>query len=515
MLENQSIHAFIQKNRLKTESGQPFDLATHFFWYDVFSDWSPKQVWLKAAQLGGSSTAIIKSLWAAENIGLNIGYTLPTADDVRDFVRGKVNPIIAENDVLKRMVADQDSIEQKRVGKNTIYYRGTWVERAALSVSLDLRIHDEVDRSKQDIVAQYESRLQHSKYGWEWHFSNPSVPGNGVSRQWEESDKKHWFITCSKCKFEQYMKWPENIDPIRKVYICRQCNEILSDNNRRVGRWVQKYKNREWSGYWFSALMAPWIPATYVLEQFRTKPKDYFWNFVLGLPYVGEGNSVTPQDIFQNLVESSNSQENVVIGVDSGIVKHIVVGNAEGFFYNAKTEDWDDVAKLLKRFPRSIAVIDAMPDITGPRDLREKFPGRVFLCHYVRDRKTMEIIRWGKGKDVGNVLIDRNRMMQMLIDELVEMRLPLHGTRDEWSEMAEHFGTLYRMTETNSLGVPEIKWLTRDGNDHLVHAAVLCRAGIDKRGLTPGAVIAGDADIGVPRSYIITPDGKMTPPGLR
>jgi len=48
-----------------------------------------------------------------------------------------------------------------------MYFRGTKTERAALAVSSDLNIHDEEDRSDQQVIAQYSSRLQHSNYKWE------------------------------------------------------------------------------------------------------------------------------------------------------------------------------------------------------------------------------------------------------------------------------------------------------------------------------------------------------------
>jgi hypothetical protein len=45
-----------------------------------------------------------------------------------------------------------------------MYFRGTKTERAALAISADLNIHDEEDRSDQQVIAQYSSRLQHSNY---------------------------------------------------------------------------------------------------------------------------------------------------------------------------------------------------------------------------------------------------------------------------------------------------------------------------------------------------------------
>ena len=36
-------------------------------------------------------------------------------------------------------------------------------------VSSDLNIYDEVDSSKQDVIEQYSTRLQHSPHKWEWY----------------------------------------------------------------------------------------------------------------------------------------------------------------------------------------------------------------------------------------------------------------------------------------------------------------------------------------------------------
>jgi hypothetical protein len=120
-----------------------------------------------------------------------------------------------------------------------------------------------------------------------------------------------------------------------------------------------------------------------------------------------------------------------VIGVDIGTTIHYVIGNKEGIFYYNKTKQFDDLEKLLLRFKDAIMVIDAGPDIFRVRDLREKFMGRVFLCHFAKDRKTMQLIRWGKDQEFGNVLADRNRMIQIVVDEFNDSRITLQGTRDE------------------------------------------------------------------------------------
>lgn len=492
-LADLSIHAWLQENAIKTETGELFSFKKHLFWYDVLKDESPKQVWYKAAQVGGSTAAILKTFWCMKRHNIDAIYTLPTADDVKSFVGSKVNRIVVQNPILQQYVQDKDTIEQKRVGENVIYYRGTMTERAALMVSSDLNVYDEEDRSRQDIIQQYASRLQHSKFKWEWHFSNPSVPGNGVSRYWEQSDQKHWVVKCTACNDQQDLTWPDSICTERRVFQCKKCKHELSDQERAIGEW-KSWSQGEFSGYWFSLLMAPWVTAGEILYAHENKSADFFHNFVLGLPYVGEGNKVMPDDIYKNVVSSIERKEGdrIVIGCDSGLKKHFVIGTRNGVLTTGVTDTWEEIERMLKRFPKAIAVIDALPDLTEPRRLKDKYRGRVFLCHYARDRKTMQLARWGDGDELGSVLVDRNRMMQTCVDDLRNGTVKLEGKRDDYTLFARQFSTLYRQTTTDALGTPVFQWESSDGNDHLAHAFLYFRVGISKFAEEKGAIFVGD-----------------------
>lgn len=306
------------------------------------------------------------------------------------------------------------------------------------------------------------------------------------------------------------MSWPENVDLVKKVFVCQKCGGELSQEDRRVGEWVKKWKDKEYSGYWISLLMAPWVTAQEIITYKETKGEEFFYNFVLGLPYVGQGNTVTPDIIFRNCTSNINGQEGVVIGSDSGLKKHYVCGNREGLFYHGVTEKWEDIARLLKRWPRSIAVIDHLPDITGPRALREQFPGRVFLCHYSVDRKTMQLVRWGKGKEEGNVIVDRNRTIQTVIDEFADERIPLQGNTQDWNPYWQHWKTLYRMTEEDNLGVPRSKWLSSNGEDHWVHATVYWRAGMQRFGGGKASFVSkNNSNVSFARGVEFEPDGTF------
>jgi len=492
-LSDISIHSWLQEHKIRNETGVPIEFRDHLYLFDIYADQSPKLVCYKAAQIGFTTMALLKAIWLAKVKRMDIIHTMPTVTDVREIIGGKIGRLITNNQILQEYVKDKDAIEQRQFGDNIIYYRGTFTEKSAIGVSADLIINDEEDRSKQEVVQQYASRLQHSTKKWEWHFSNPSVEGNGVSRYWGVSDKKHWFIKCNSCSRKQYLEWPVSISKEKRAFVCKHCGHELSREERRVGEWIRKHRNREYSGYWISLLMAPWITADEIIKYHETKSAEYFSNFVLGLPYVGEGNQVTPDIIYRNCTQDINEQKGrIVIGCDSGIKKHYVIGNKDGLFYYGVTETWKDIESLLAKYPRSIAVIDALPDITEPRKLREKYPGRVFLCHYARDRKTFQVVRWGQGAEAGAVTVDRNRGLQMVIDELADKRIPLQGTRDDWEAFEQHWATLYKIVEEDTLGVPQFKWETSNGMDHWAHATLYWRTGMNRFKNDGGKIFTGE-----------------------
>lgn len=449
----QSIHLFLESYGIKNDQGEKLDFKDHEYLWDIYKDWTPKQAILKAAQIGFSTTANIKALWLAKNKKMDIIYSLPSAGDIHSFVSGKTNRLISNNPIFQEWVEDKDSVEQKKVGDNVVYFRGTWTERAALATPADLYISDETDRSKQDIVSQFRTRLQHSKWGWEWYFSNPSAPGMGVDKHWAESDQKHWFIKCD-CGHEWYLTMDNMMEKDGVPYIgCVKCKKEL---NRRHGRWGKKFQGRESSGYWISLLSAPRISAKYILTKKKEFSEEQFTNFVLGQPFIGKGNVLTRNMFTQNLIDKVNPQDSrPIIGVDTGVGINYVVGNKYGLFFHDKVDGYDALENLLKRWPKAIMVIDQGGDIIGPRKLREKYPNRVFLCFFRSDTKNDQLIRWG---DDGTVIADRNKLIQLCVDEFVEKRCPVYGTENDWHEYMNEWVGMYRTMEENALGVPVYKW---------------------------------------------------------
>lgn len=513
---------WVLKYKIKNEAGIPLDFTKRKFLWDIYNDLSPNQVLLKPPQIGATVMNTIKSLYVAKKLGRQIIYTLPTQGDVQDMVGGSINRIIAQNPVLLDWVRDHDTVEQKSVGDSIIFYRGTFTAKQAMMVPSGLNIHDEVDASDAQIITQYETRLQAQEDGgWRWYFSHPSLAGHGVDVYWQQSDKKEWHIRCPHCNEVQYMQWPYNVDIETATYICANCKRPLPDNTRINGEWVPTAKGT-FSGYHVSQLMLYNKTAEDIVKAYNDplKDKQYFYNYVLGLPYIGSEDKIEPSVVLKNCVDITNDQtKRVVIGMDTGHGIHFTVMNRDGVFYygNAKEitaskDPYDVIEGFLKRWPKSIVVSDQGGDLIGVRKLQAKYPGRVFLCFYRKDRKTVDLVEWGTDTEYGKVMVDRNRMMQLVVEQMRDVgRIRLNGTVDEWGEFASHFGNIYREQvvvkdskekDNRNLYSNEFVW-KRNGPDHYCHALLYAMVGMQRYGGEPAKIVGANPLAGIPTGQVV------------
>ena len=473
----ESILKWVKDNQILTEKGLLFEFEKHKFLQDIFEDWSPVQTARKASQIGFSTMEILKTLYAAKFKKWNIIYTLPTFNDVGQFVPSKVNPIIEQNSPLAEWTKDKDTVGQKKVGDRFIYYRGASSGKTqkdemesgtGIMLTSDLLVMDESDRSTQAILEQYESRLAASDYKGKWYFSNPTHPGTLTQQLWDKSDQKHWFVKCQHCKELQYLDWFESVDKEKGIYICKKCGKEIDDKTRGNGQWVKRYQGRSVSGYWINHLMCSWIPASDLIQAEENKGKQYFYNFHLGLPYRGSDVVVDAQTILKNVVDGENFEIQNVIGVDTGLTMHYVLGNKQGIFKMGATKNWDDIELLMRKY-EATAVFDALGDLTKPRQLRDKYRGRVWLCYFKRDKDKPEAVKW-EGKDMA-VYADRSKIIQRVIDEFIDGKIKFYIEPDELKTYISHWETLAQIEETDTIGITRKVWET-EGENHYLFATI-------------------------------------------
>lgn len=486
--EAQSVNplVWIYANKMKSERAIPISFKRHKYLIEPFCDMSPRQVYMKSAQMGLSIMMILKTFWMAKFRNMNIIYTLPTVEDVRKFVPSKVNPIVNNNHQIYKWVKDKDSIETKKVGDSFIFYKGTFTSKEAIMLSSDLNVYDEVDRSDLSTIDIYSSRVKFSPYHGEWYLSNPSAPTAGVGAKFTLSTQNHWFVKPS-CGHYQYLDWDNNVDKANGQYICFKCGKKIENYERTHGEWVAKFPKREMKGYWINQMMAEWIDVKNLILEEEDKNKAYFYNFVLGKPYMGSDTIIDASLILKNVEEKENTMTNCIMGVDQGLKKHYVIGNKEGIFQVGSTKEWDDIENLRNKFD-AVLIIDALPDLTVPRQLREKYPHKVHLCYYHKDKDRAVDTKWGENKDWGYVWADRNRTLQTVIDWLAAGKIKFQMKPYDLEEFVKHWSTMYKLVEEDFLGVPKFVWEST-GKDHFVHGLNYFLIGLKRYSEQRGSVV--------------------------
>jgi len=497
-LERSTSLYWILNNNFINENDQPIEFEKHRFLIDPYLDEHPDIVVKKSAQIGWSVLAILKGIHIAGYKGLNVIHTLPTQNVIKDFVIPKVNPLVQKNKAARELLK-HDNVSLKQFGERWVYYRGAFVEREAISITADVLINDEYDRSDQHILSIYQSRLQYSNYAWTWRFSNPSVKGFGVDELFEDSDQMHWFITCEHCGHDQYLTFENNVDIQKKIYICMKCKKEISDATRQNGRWVAKFPKRTHRrGYWISQLMCPYVPASYIVEKSKDDP-EFFYNFVLGLAYTEAEILVTRESIVSACSPGRVELKKVCMGVDNGVIKHYVIGTPEGIFRYGKTDSWEEIERLIKAY-NAHTVIDLNPYPNTPRALTEKYPGLVFCNSYVQDRKEIGAIQWGLKQREGAVRSDRTKIIDRVASEINNKEITYTLTPQAMDEYIEHWLNMYRGTEVNSQGIKRGVWLTKENRpDHYAHATIYWRIALEK---------VKEADGAIARSIVRTPPQK-------
>ena len=483
--EKQDVLEWVKRRKLVNEVGNRIEFSNHAFLADIFSDMSPRQVWLKGSQIGLTTTQVFKTIWLSEKRGFQIIYTMPTVEHVQKIVGSKVDKILSLNRGLRDSMGAgrdrKDTTYEKHFGLGVIHYLGTFKEVHGISITSDLNLHDELDRSDLGVVEIYESRLQHSRYKGQWMFSNPSYPEIGVDFFWRMSDQKHWFVKCPSCNCYQYIDWfgidYDNVDKEQKEYVCHKCRRVIEDDTRRQGFWVPKQKGQAFSGYWIPQTIAPWMSCADVLYLEETKTSDYFHNFCLGLPYRGTDRVVSEDMIWRALLPAADVfHDNVCMGVDQGgtedcPVYHAVIGNEFGI-WEMRVFHTDEELDNYIAMSGAFIVMDGNPKPSRVKVLREKYKHKAWAAFYKNDPKQMDLVRW-KDKE-GHILIARDKAIDNLIDQFIEGKIKIAMPKGDpvLRDYIKHWGTMGLYTMTDALGNERNVWKSSTGQDHYVHATL-------------------------------------------
>ena len=86
--------------------------------------------------------------------------------------------------------------------------------------------------------------------------------------------------------------------------------------------------------------------------------------------------------------------------------------------------------------------------------------------------------------EYGKVLVDRNRVIQLAVDEWNERRMPVNGTKADWQPWFNHWLNIYRVKEiTGDESDPQYGWRwvwKRKGADHWALSTIYALVGRDR-----------------------------------
>jgi phage terminase large subunit GpA-like protein len=90
-----------------------------------------------------------------------------------------------------------------------------------------------------------------------------------VTREYEASDKRKYFVSCPHCGHKQLLLWKhvhyENDDPATGVYKCSHeaCGRAWTDQQRhdavKLGEWIAEKPFNGRAGFWLNSLYSPWV----------------------------------------------------------------------------------------------------------------------------------------------------------------------------------------------------------------------------------------------------------------
>jgi len=378
----------------------PFSFEGHEYLRAIYDDTSPHVVLSKAAQIGGTTWAILRSIHACLT-GLNVIYFFPTRTDVLEFSKSRVAPLLADNPFLSRLMTDTDTAGLKRIGDAHLYLRGMQSTVGMKSVPADMVVFDELDETSPAAKAMALERLAHSEYKRVIELSNPSLPDYGIDEQYQKSDQRHWTLRCPQCahmtaldkEFPVKLGQEVRIIQPRADGTCyRACPECSGELDLAQGEWVADFPGRPIHGYRISQLFSSKVDPGQILAEYRTtRFPDRFYNLKIGVPWVDLGRRLDATTVLALCGEMSMAESSTggycAMGVDTGRDLHVVIlrseedPDAEGrhLIHLTVCHAFEELDELMGRFDIKRCVIDGLPETHATREFARRHEGRVFM----------------------------------------------------------------------------------------------------------------------------------------
>lgn len=499
------------------------------FLVEPMRDQHPHKSYQKARQMGVSEEVLNEEThFLSNNPGTKAIHAFPRDLGLRKFVTTRVDPAFEETPRMRSLLSTPNGVYLKRVKDAFLILTSAWDHNLGEGVDADMVTLDEKDKMNQGVDMAFRMSLKSSKWALFREVSTPTLPTTGVARTYALSDKREWFVRCTKCGLKQPILYPDNIIEVKPVksgtkeleegsyeYLCRKdgCRGKL---DRMTGWWIAgKPSVQNIRGYHMSLLMCPWMTATQVMqERINLRFVQLWYNYVLGLPSQGESVLISDADLDlacagHDILKGSDREiaeqvksdwYDIVATADWGVTNWFVVTaknryNNRRYVIGIKWFD-DDPRDPLTGSAKAAEAYFApfAPDVMVCDDgfgkdrnayLLKKFDGtgtQFWACRYSPAQRNTRQFQpvWS---EVGNqVLVDRTMWLKQMCREIKtgEVGLPDLDTKEGQVLKTHILNLVPQMEEIEDLktGTKEIvETIASKGPDHLAHCLLYSALG--------------------------------------
>ena len=501
----------------------PFQLEP--FYSDEIAN-AREVVYMKSTQIGASTAMWRWAVRFADQFGETVIYFFPTDAHVREFAIMRIEPGIRASSYLTSRIPAHYVRQQglKQIGTGWVSLRGVKSKVAVQSVDAEAVVFDEYDESDPDNIAQAEQRLSGAIAAGRQpklrRLGRPSVPGYGIDAAYQDSDRRHWLVTCSACDLEQSLTFHENLrwtssrsdgEPLRAGHdeyenpkdvveawrVCGGCGESLEPpQGERVGpihagRWeAQSPGPGRVPGFHIPRLIVPRTDLKEIVKDSRArslaKIEVFHWA-VLGEAYAPADARLTDAHLdsacsqgyaepFGDIGQGGyRGRRPVTMGLDMASERDLSCRISEHgddgirrAIYLGEPRNMEEVTDLVERFRPAVIAVDSQPERHAARGLEAAFPGRVFLVRYDQNVEA-DAIKYDEKRNVYSV--NRTEAIDSMMDSI----------RGGWNAPLQNPPAVYRgqmkamvrKLEEDSRGRPVRRYVTT-GNvgDDFAHAEV-------------------------------------------
>jgi len=218
----------------------------------------------------------------------------PTLEMAQAFSKDRLAPMLRDTPALKGSVKDPRSRDANNTTTHKVFTGGhislVGSNSAAGLASRPIRVVlcDEVDRYPPSAGSEGSPILLARKRSATFHnrkmvmVSTPTNKGASmIESQYEESDKRQYFVPCEDCGTVQTLKWSnvkwDKDKPETACYVCDSCGSIWDDAKRnrsvRKGEWVATADFTGVAGFHINGLYSPWTTLADAVRDFLIAKK--------------------------------------------------------------------------------------------------------------------------------------------------------------------------------------------------------------------------------------------------